>query len=294
MIHARVTSSGGLRFESSVSGIAVYLDNWSIKGLAKGKPEVRERFVAAVHGGADLLFSAAHAIEALGPQGASSDAFKDFLNQLGAHWYPVMTDFFDVLERENRGLTGSQCSFDEELLRAYFQSNTPAHPSGSGNLIDLSESFFRLGNFIDWLAPQRDRLRATSAEFDRTVKDYVTKLRAKFKTSPAWLDSALPPVSFSESRPANFAWVHLMRGLVTDSGYQIKDGDATDLGHAVIATAFSNFATLDKQWKRRVDGLPRPNRRPRVYYEPEIELMVSDIENGLVHLKELEQNAAGI
>jgi hypothetical protein len=113
------------------------------------------------------------------------------------------------------------------------------------------------------------------------LKEYVTKLRAKFKKNPAWLDPALPAKPFRSSHAARFAFVHLMRDLIRDSGCQIKKGDAMDLGHAVIASAFSNFATLDKQWKRRVESLPKPNQNPRVYYEPELEITVADMEAAL-------------
>ncbi len=283
MIRA-TTSSGQPAFAASVNGIAIYLDNWAIKAFAKGDAKLRERFLAVVDNGADVLFSSAHAFEALGPQGRSSDAFRVFLNQLGAHWYPVESNVFKVLERERAGKSGSDCSFDEELLRSYFQSATAANVRGSGTIIDLSETFFKLGNWIDWLAPQRSDLDRLRLEYEEMLRDYVVKLRDKFKKKPALLDVALPAVPFSSSAGANFAFVHLMRNLIVDRGFQIKQGDAMDLGHAVIASAFANFATLDKQWKRRVEQLPKPNRNPRIYYEPELENMVTDLENALVQL----------
>jgi hypothetical protein len=51
-----------------------------------------------------------------------------------------------------------------------------------------------------------------------------------------------------------------------------------DFCHAVMASAFSSVATLDKNWKRRVEDLPKPNGLPRVYYGPELGQMVSDVE----------------
>jgi hypothetical protein len=82
-----------------------------------------------------------------------------------------------------------------------------------------------------------------------------------------------------------------MRDLITDRGVQFRAGDAMDLGHAVVASAYANFATLDKQWKRRVENLPKPNRNPRVYYEPELEDMVTDLESGLNQLRSLPKGA---
>jgi hypothetical protein len=285
VIQPTITSSGQPAFAASVNGIAIYLDNWAIKDLAKGEAKLRERLVAVVNNGADVLFSSAHALEALGPQGRSSDAFRTFLNQLGAHWYPVESNVFKVLERESAGKSGSDSSFDEELLRAYFQSATAGNVRGSGTIIDLSESFFKLGNWIDWLAPQRGELDRLRAEYERMLQDYVVKLRDKFKKKPALLNVALPAIQFSPSAGARFAFVHLMRDLITDRGFQVKQGDAMDLGHAVVASAFANFATLDKQWKRRVELLPKPNGNPRIYYEPELEDMVTDLEIALAQLR---------
>jgi hypothetical protein len=42
-------SDGGPNFEASVGGIAIYLDNFAIKTLAKGDPALRGRFVAALN-----------------------------------------------------------------------------------------------------------------------------------------------------------------------------------------------------------------------------------------------------
>jgi hypothetical protein len=46
-----------------------------------------------------------------------------------------------------------------------------------------------------------------------------------------------------------------------------------------LGSAFANFATLDKHWKRRVEHLPKPNPLARIYYEREIEEMITDIES---------------
>jgi hypothetical protein len=76
-------------FEASVNGIPIYLDNFAIIALAKGDISLRQRFVSALHNGADLLFSIANGIEISGAQGASALAIKTFLDELGRHWYPV-------------------------------------------------------------------------------------------------------------------------------------------------------------------------------------------------------------
>ncbi|SPF48147.1 hypothetical protein SBA1_810001 [Candidatus Sulfotelmatobacter kueseliae] len=103
MIRAVCGPGGALTFEASVGGIAIYLDNFAIKTLAKGDPSLRRRFVAALNHGADLLFSFANAAEISGPQGSSSTAIKGFLDELGAHWYPVELVLDTVIEREAAG-----------------------------------------------------------------------------------------------------------------------------------------------------------------------------------------------
>jgi hypothetical protein len=87
-----------------------------------------------------------------------------------------------------------------------------------------------------------------------------------------------------ERPPATFVHTHLLRNLISDRGDQLKEGDGADFCHGVIGSAFANFATLDKQWKRRVENLPKPNRLARIYYEREIEAMFTDIESHLAKL----------
>jgi hypothetical protein len=287
VIRAICGPNGAPTFESSVSGIAIYLDNFAIKSLAKGEPALRRRFVDALKGGADLLFSGANAVELSGSQGSSSTIMKEFLDEMGPHWYPVDILLDNVMKREAAGEVPGKCCLDEELLRAYFANRTSDQTPGSGKVIDLSERFFRLGAFVDWLAPQRSWFLSRSREFDEAIKEKIGLLRARLKGDPGWLDRVLPQPQFNPQIAANFAYRCLIRALVCDAGFQVRKGDGIDFHHAVIASAFASFAALDKQWKRRIENLPKPNRVSRVYYEPELGAMVTDIELGLVQLKAL-------
>ncbi len=280
-----IIADGQLTFESSVRGIAIYLDTFALKSLARGDGSIRRRFVAAVNSGADLLFSTTNAVEMSGATGSSSDAVKAFLNELGPNWYPIEMSVDEVMTREQRGLPPDACCVDKDLLRAFFSNRTCEHTPGSGRVIDLSGDFFQLGAFIDWLAPQRNHFLEQKRQFDELLKDSILKLRAKHKENPSWLDQIMPLPQFNPSRAATFAYVGLLRGLIRDRGHQVKDGDAMDFHHAVMACAFSNFAALDKHWKSRVANLPKPNRTPRIYYEPELTAMVADIETGLSQLR---------
>ena len=285
MINAVCNEDGAPTFAASVNGIAIYLDYFAIKTLAKGDGSLRQRFVAAVNQGADLLFSVTNGIEISAAQGASSKAIRAFLDDLGPHWYPVELDSLEIVKREQAGKSPSKCCLAEGLLTAFFSDKTSDHAPGSGKIISLSDEFFRLGDFVDWLSPKRDWFLQRSRAFDAQLKASVQKLRVKHSRNPGWLDRVIPTPQFHPAAAGTFARACLMRQLISDRGYQVKKGDGLDLCHAVVASAFANFATLDKQWKRRVENFPKPNNVARVYYEPQLSAMIADVETALSQLK---------
>jgi hypothetical protein len=48
--------------------------------------------------------------------------------------------------------------------------------------------------------------------------------------------------------------------------FRLKKGDGLDFSHAVMGSAFASVVTLDKHWKRRIEGLPKPNQLAHIYY----------------------------
>ena len=279
MIKATIGPTGKTTLVASVERTAVYLESFAISSLANGDASLRQRFVAAVHGGADLVFSIAHAVEL-----SNSDSVKAFLDDLGDHWYPIKMFRQSVLDREDRGEPRDKYCFDGELLNAYFINSTSEYVPGSGKVIDLSEGAFRLGAFVDWLGAQEEDIELCR-EMDEELKGGIRRLRDKAKNDPGWLDGVLPAFPFNPSRPVRFAHTNLFRSLISDRGFQLKKGDGIDFSHAVMAAAISSFATLDRHWKRRVENLPKPNSVPRIYYEPEIPAMVTDIEAQIATIK---------
>ena len=61
-----MSGEGGIPFSvnAALGGLAVYLDNFAIMDLAEGDRERRERFLASIHSGAELLVLS---IECCGP-----------------------------------------------------------------------------------------------------------------------------------------------------------------------------------------------------------------------------------
>jgi hypothetical protein len=265
-------------FVATASGLAVYLDNWAVIDLAKGDASRRARFVHAICTGGDLLFSTTNAIELTGPQGKSFDAVKSFLDRLGPHWVPIELNPFKVIEREQKGVSSAEACVSTDFMQAYFRDRTSGYSAGSGKVIDLSTDFFRLGEVLDWVA-HSNSLRKKSAEFDDVLRT-IRKRRTEYERNPLRVDRQF--LTFNPSQPATFACGGLLKILIVESkAYQVKTGDGLDFCHAVMGSAFASVAALDKNWKRRVESLPKPNRLARIYYRPELDQMVTDIELSL-------------
>ena len=269
-----------LTFNATVSGLAIYLDNFSLISLAKGDPSRRQRFLEAVHTGADLLFSVTYAAELTGSQGQSLEAIRTFLDQVGPHWFPVELDAFEVTNRELKDATAAESCVSTDFMKQYFTARTSGYSPGSGRVIDLSEHFFRLGAVLDWLGPQRESIRKGTAALDDALINKIGGYRGEFERDPQSLDRSFPALPFDPSKPATFTYINLVRTLIVNAkAYQLKKGDGADFCHAVMAGAFASLATLDKHWKRRVEALPKPNKLASIYYEPELDKMVADIES---------------
>ncbi len=261
---------------ASVSGPVVYLDNWAIGDLAEGDASRRRRFIAALCSGMDLLFSVTNAAELSGPQGKSADAIRMFLDEIGPRWFPVELDQTEVVKRELGGADPNSTCMSEGLLKSYVSSRMQEYRPGSGKIIDLSESFFRLGAMLDWVGPQRDSIRRGSADMDEALRNKMGTYADASKQDARWLDLKFPRLPFNPSKPATFTYVNLVRTLIIEAN-PLKPGDGMDFCHAVMASTFASFATLDKHWKRRVEALPKPNRLARIYSGAELDTMVADI-----------------
>jgi hypothetical protein len=283
MITATSTIDGPpLTLNASCRGLAIYLDNFAVIRLAKGDTSRGKRFISALSSRADLLFSVANAADLTGPQGKSLEAVRDFLDQLGPHWFPVELDTFEVVQREQRGAIPSESCISKRFVDDDLKTLLGDGSTTSGKVINLSPDFFRLGTVLDWVVPQRDSICEGMQDLDDALIRKINKLRIEFDRNPGWLDQKLPALPFDPSRPATFVQVHLLRALIVEAKqHRLKRGHGLDFSHAVMAGAFASVAMLDKHWKRRLEALPKPNKIARIYYEPELDQRVSDIESYL-------------
>jgi hypothetical protein len=259
----------------TVNGLAVYLDNWAVIDLAEGDPSRRKRFVEAVRTGGDLLFSVANAAQLAGSQGESADAVRAFLDDLGPHWFPVELNIIEVINREQKGKSLAESCASEEFMKDYLRYRMRDYLPTSGKIINLSDDFFRLGAVLDWVGPQRESIHKSSVEFDAVLKEKMCKNRPEYKRNSLWLAQKFRV--FNPSQRATFTFGNLVRTLIIESN-ELKAGDGFDLCHAIMGSAFASIAALDKNWKRRVDGIPKPNGLAHIYSPLQLDTMVADIE----------------
>ncbi|MGA7919201.1 MAG: hypothetical protein WCA38_05970 [Candidatus Acidiferrales bacterium] len=168
MLRATATIDG-FAVNAVVKGLAVYLDNWAICDLAEGEPGRRARFIAALHSGADLLFSVSNAVDLTGPQGDSLDAVRSFLNEIGPCWTPVELDAKEVVDREQKGAMPSESCISKKFINDYFNVRIADYRIRPGKVIDMSDGFFALSAVLDWVGPQRDSIRRSS-QFPRPAR----------------------------------------------------------------------------------------------------------------------------
>lgn len=230
MISATSTFNGPpLSFNATVNGLPIYLDNHSIIALAKGDARRRQRFIDALHDGADLMFSITNAVELAGPQGYSSDRVKDFLDQVGPRWFPVELDTTPILDREAKGQGWGDVCVSTDFVKAYFNDRACEASPGSGKLIVLSDDFFRLSHLLDWLAPHRKTLRERAEALDGALIANVAKARAQCDEDPELLDRAFPVIQFSPAQAATFVQGNLIqmprrgiKGLSSEEGRWLR------------------------------------------------------------------------
>ncbi len=265
--------------EAELTGrYGVYLDNDALIDLSRGDGDRRSRFLRAIGRRGTLLFSFANAIEVAGPKGDSAEAVRDLLDGVGPHWIPLELNPWRVSERE-RQLGPARAPVSESFMLAYFQRRAyDLSPEGS-KVLDLSSDFFRLGAVLDWAQEERDAIRTDAERMDQLLKARLAELRQDFEKDPRSLDTAFPPVPYDSHWPTTFVFFNLMRALVREAkAFQFKEHDCLDLCHAVVAAGCGSVATLDKQWKRRIEELPKPNELAKMYYRAELDDLVRLLE----------------
>jgi len=256
----------------------VYLDNDSLIELATGAKDRRRRFVDSIRRRGTLLFSLTNAAEIAGPQESSADAVRAFLDSVGPYWVPLELNPYTVADREKEGFV-DRAPVSEGFMEAYFMRRAyDLSPEGK-YVLDLSETFFRLGPVLDWAQEERGRIRDDARRIDQALRDRLEETRVEYEKDRTSLDRELPLIPFDTRWPATFVLIHLLRTLVVEAkAFQFRDHDGLDFCHSVLAVSYGSLATLDKQRKRRVEYLAKPNYLAKTFYRPEVDELVDLLE----------------
>ena len=137
-------SADGVVFEPRAVGYPVYLDTWALIDLAEGDEARRESFVDCIQSPhSALLFSFANAAEIGGPQGASAEAVRAFVECIGPHWVPLEMNPWTVVERE-KPRRHTTAAISEGFIADYFKQRTH-ELAAEGKIISLHpDDFWRL------------------------------------------------------------------------------------------------------------------------------------------------------
>lgn len=269
-----------MSLRASIVGFPVFLDQFAMYNLACQNPSRRVKFIECVNSGAEVLFSVSNAAELSATQGDSFRKIRDFVNDIGPRWFPVELDPVEVVKREKRGLRQDQCCVCSDFMVRLLAFHSQTRPKDQ--VLGVSPELFNLRHVMDWIAPQRDSIIRGKRDMDAALVAKIKDHRMKHDADPKWLDRLFPALPFNSSLACMFAYVNMVRLLVLESkSYVLMPNDGIDFCQAVIGSSFASVATLDKNWKRRVEALPRPNQLAPVYYAPELDKLVDDLESDL-------------
>jgi hypothetical protein len=205
------------------------------------------------------------------------------LDGIGSRWIPLELSPWKAVRKEQDG-AGPQSPVSQEFIAGFVQDRMHEMSPEGSRILDLSpEVLFKLSAVVRWERKRRAERtpgeRSESEWLDEYLRECIAAHRTDFERDPASLDRALPALPFAAAQPANFALNSLLRLLVLESrSYQFKKNDGVDLCHAVLASAYAHIGTLDRQWKRRICALPRPNRLAEVYYRTELDIFLERLE----------------
>jgi hypothetical protein len=218
--------SGRTRIEDhfDVLGRSVSIDAAGVRVLEAG----REKLVLSRP---HLMFSVTNAIELAGPQGRSIEIMREFLDQVGPHWFPVELDAKLVVDREINRIHSPEACLSTRFAKDFFNFVTrpSVYAPGSGEIVLCDANIFNLGAIFDWMQPQRDSLTQGKQELDTALTNKITGYRAEFEEDPGWLDENFPALtSFNPAMPALFTYANIVRGLVQDAkAFRLKKAMAS-------------------------------------------------------------------
>jgi hypothetical protein len=250
-----ISGSAAVNFRASIN-VGVYLDSWAVFDLAEQDASRRARFISLLRSGLlDVMFSVTTAAEMSGPEGPGRKTVRAFLDEIGPHWFPVALNVMEAVKREKNGARFPETCVDTGFVKSYLSHPDVDRALNPTGIVNLSTENLRLGPVLDWVGPQRASILKGSQAFDQMLLEKVAKCRSLADNNPTFLDTTFPALPFDPSMPATFMFNGLMRNLILEAKTcPPTKNDGLDFCHAIMGGAYAHFTTLDKRWKRRVNG----------------------------------------
>jgi len=276
MLRLRATNDRSFKIDAQIEGPSVFLDHFAMIRLAREDSARRAKFVKTIQDGGDLIFSLTNAVELTQVKGETYDRLKEFLNLLGPRWYPIEMDAKEVSNREVDGKTKADAYLSEKFVRHFCEDRMIDQMRPSAKIFS-ADNFFDLGWIMDWLSYQD--VAEGKAKLDSELRARVLAHRKQYENDPTYLDRKFPAIPYDPRVSATFAYTHTMRLLIEEAkGHHLTENDGIDFCNAILGSSLASVATLDKAWKRRVELIPQPHGLARIYYAPELDEMVDDLE----------------
>ncbi len=253
----------------------VYLDQWAIIDLAVRKADLRKRFIDAIHAGrGPLLFSIANLWEIGGPQQASKSAVSTFLSDIGPHWIPV-NGVGEVLKREASSELPQPTSSD--FLADYVLERRNDKNAAGCSIDPRDPSFFDLGRVAHWVKSGPDPVTVDSVHGE--LCSMINMMRARYESGDPVFDGVAEE-SLVAGQRTTYVFRQLTLMMIQDAkSNPVTKHDFADLCHAIMALSFGLIVTLDKKWRDRAKAVKHRDKLARVYYAPELEQFVADLES---------------
>ncbi|MGD0263651.1 MAG: hypothetical protein ABSD47_01695 [Candidatus Methylomirabilota bacterium] len=256
-------------FELSTEPPSIYLDHWALRRLSEDSGLSR-RFLFAFKHRATLMFSVMNAAEIArdaSPQRAQQ--VRDFLKELGPHWFPMTIDPFRIINAEDTGKTPdglAPCASVEFLTDSHFAARLATGPVSLAHVVDLT---YGAGG---------DDLRKVTDRRTAQLQEELQAWRDEYAKNPKALDNKFPLLKFDATKPMRAIYNGLVRYAIRDT-FTLNDNHARDLCHAMVSVRCAQMVTLDAHWAEQVRKLKLPPDFVQVYSEADLGRFLADLED---------------
>ena len=256
------------KFEVWAELPCIYLDHWALRRLSADRA-LSSRFLFAFKHRGTVMFSLMNVAEIArdeSPQRAQQ--IRDFLAQLGPHWFPMTIDPFRIINAEETGKVPDglpPCASVGFWTDPQFAARLVTGPLSLAHVVDLT------------FGPGGDDVRAETDRGTARLRQGIQELRDEHARNPKELDNKYPLLKFDALKPMRGIYNGLARYTITDT-FTLNDNHARDLFHAVVSVHCAGMVTLDAHWAGQVRKLKLPANFVQVYTEAELDRFLRDFE----------------